>query len=57
MFVNSIDEFVLCCYEHIESVAHQIDRDLTLAYTLIDIKSRNNILKCAGVNYNKNNNN
>ena len=49
VFVNSIDEFVLRCYERIESVARQIDRDLTLAYTLIDIKSRNNILKRAVV--------
>ena len=49
MFENEIDEFVLWFYNRIESVARQIDRDLTLAYTLIDIKSRNNILKRAVV--------
>jgi len=49
VFVNSIDEFVLCCYERIKTVPQQIDRDLTLAYTLIDIKSHNNILKRAVV--------
>ena len=49
MFENEIDEFVLWFYNRIESVARQIDRDLTLAYTFIDIKSRNNILKRAVV--------
>ena len=53
MFVIWIDEFVLRCYERVESVARQIDRDLTSAYGLIDITNRNLVLKHATIELKK----
>ena len=49
MFVNSIDEFVLRCYERVESVARQISNDLSLAFRNMDITNRNIILKQASI--------
>ena len=49
VFVNSIDEFVLRCYERVESVARQISNDLSLAFRNMDITNRNIILKQASI--------
>jgi len=49
VFVNWIDEFVLRCYERVESVARQISNDLSLAFRNMDITNRNIILKQASI--------
>ena len=53
MFTSEIDGFVLWVYNRLESVARQIDRDLTSAYGLIDITNRNLVLKHATIELKK----
>ena len=53
MLPTEIDVFFLWVYNRLESVARQIDRDMTSAYTLIDITHRNIILKRASMELKK----
>ena len=49
MFTSEIDGFVLWVYNRLESVARQIDKDLTSEYTLIDITNQTIVLKRASM--------